>query len=142
MWIYVTDGREDAAMNENLNRREFTRVSVHMEVEVAATEVAVINGHLQDVNMSGLFLLCDTLLPIGTPCRVVLRLGSQEDETCIEVSGRIVRTQDEGMAIEFTEILGLDSFGHLRNLVLYNSAAWTDQVEEELQSHVGIRRRP
>ncbi len=43
------------------------------------------------------------------------------------------------MAIQFTKILGPESFSHLQNLVLYNSGEQISQVEEELASHLGIR---
>jgi hypothetical protein len=60
----------------------------------------------------------------------------------IETGGRVVRTEDGGMAIHFEEISDLDSFDHLRNLVMSNSSIHTAQVEEELQNHLGIKPRP
>ena len=43
------------------------------------------------------------------------------------------------MAVQFNE-METDSFVHLRNLVLYNSAD-TARVEQELRDHLGLRRR-
>jgi len=44
------------------------------------------------------------------------------------------------MAWKYTEIVGIESFAHLRNLVLYNSSD-VDQVEQEFNEHVGISAR-
>lgn len=132
--------KKGLTMHNNPNRREFTRVPVQLEAEVTAQQVSSLQGHSRNVSLSGVFLHCNTPLPVGTSCSVTLRLADYCDEMGIAASGRVVRLQDEGMAIMFTEILGLDSFNHLRNLVLSNSIGATEQVEKEFRTHVGIKR--
>jgi PilZ domain len=127
-------------LHNNPNRREFTRVSVQLEAEVTAQELSSVQGHSCNVSLNGVFLHCDTPFPVGTTCCVTLRLADHYDDMGIAASGRVVRLQDEGMAIMFTEILGLDSFNHLRNLVLSNSIGATEQIEKEFRTHVGIKR--
>ena len=51
----------------------------------------------------------------------------------------MVRHGPGGCAIQFDEIVGLDSLDHLRNLVRFN-AADPEQVEREFHEHLGLRR--
>jgi hypothetical protein len=122
-------------MRNGTKHREFTRVSTEIEAEVTAT----VSGHTRDVSVKGIYLFCRQPLPVGTPCRVALVVGGRQSPLRIEVTGRVVRVDDAGMAVEFSE-MGVDSFDHLRRLVLYNSTD-TDQVEQELKSHLGLKRR-
>ena len=128
-------------MDTHTDRREFTRVHVQMDVEVAIGEAQTVQGRMHDLSMKGLYLSCDTPLPVGAGCCTAILLGNDEAPTRIEADGVVVRAEDRGMAIQFTEILGLDSFDHLRNLVKSNAAAHTEQVEAEFRSHLGIKRR-
>jgi hypothetical protein len=135
-------GKEGLRMDKDTNRREFTRVRIHMDVEVATSEAMTIQGRLHDLSMTGIYLSCDTPFPVGTECRAAILLGNPATPMRIETGGRVVRTEDGGMAIHFEEICDLDSFDHLRNLVMSNSSIHTTQVEEEFQSHLGIKPRP
>ena len=89
--------------------------------------------------MNGLYLVCDEDLAASTDCQVVLFFGEGQGRLRIEVSGKVVRTDDGGVGVEFSEIAGLESFDHLRNIVLHN-AQETDEVEQELKEHLGIKR--
>jgi hypothetical protein len=128
-------------LKNEANRREFTRVPVQVEVEVTSEKPPTVSGQATDVSLKGRYLVCDNPLPLGSDCRVALLLGGRENSLRIEVCGKIARVDDAGMGLEITEIMGLDSFEHLRNLVLYNSTTDTGQVEGEFDSHVGLKRR-
>lgn len=127
-------------MKADANRREFTRVPLHIDVEVTSSQSTTTSYQVKDVSLNGLYLQCDKPMPLGTNCRVTLLLGEKENPVRIEVNGKVARVNPDGMGLEITEIIGSESFAHLRNLVLYN-ASNTDQVEEEFHSHLGIKRR-
>jgi len=128
-------------MKEDANRREFTRVPLHINVEVTTNQSEVTKAYqVSDVSLNGLYLQCDKPLPLGTNCHVSLLLGNTDTPLRINVNGKVARVNPDGMGVEITEIIGPESFAHLRNLVLYN-ASNIDQVEEEFQSHLGIKRR-
>ncbi len=118
--------------------REFTRVPATFGVEVTGGGKIISSSYTKDVSMKGVYLSCDDKLPIGTECRVVLFLGEGEELIRIRTFGRVGRTDNSGMAIEFTEI-DVEGFEHLRNLVLLNTME-TVQVEEEMKDHIGIKR--
>jgi len=124
---------------ESDNRREFTRVRVNLLTELRSGESVDIAGTLSNVSMSGLFLTCATRLPVDTPCNISLILEGGAEIVSIQTEGKVIRSDAEGLAIQFTKIMGPESLAHLQNLVLYNSGDQIDQVESELSNHVGIK---
>ncbi len=129
-------------MDKNVaqNLREFTRIPIHVMVEVKAGEVAVRTENTIDLSMKGVSFLTDQSLPVGTDCTAVILLGNEKNGINISVKGRVSRSTDSQMAIEFTKI-DLDSYEYLQNLVMYNSHASHDVVEEEIHQHLGLKKR-
>jgi len=50
----------------------------------------------------------------------------------------IVRSDQDGMGVEFTE-MPLESYDHLRKMVLLN-ATDPERVEQEFRDHIGLKR--
>jgi len=121
------------------NRREFTRVNVPIEAELQLEERCVAT-RVSDVSMIGAFLAGCEAIPVGTKCRLVVFLDTRAGKTRIEADGRVVRSGEAGVGIEFEDLVGLDSYWHLRSLVVYN-AKDPDAAEREVDEHLGIRRR-
>ncbi len=55
-----------------------------------------------------------------------------------EISHAIARHGKDGCAVQIHELLGLDSYEHLRNLILYN-AEDPGTAESEFGSHLGLK---
>lgn len=123
---------------EPSNKREFTRVPVHCHAEVRTAGRAIPCTAVSTLSMNGMFVQTTEQLPPGTECEINISLV--EDEVEIELLADVVRNYPDGIAFHFTKILGPESYGHLRNLVLYN-ASDTDRVEDEFESHAGIKRK-
>ena len=125
-------------MASDADKREFTRVEVHVEVEAAAGPQRIVSGRVRNVSLNGVFMVCAEKLPAGEPCSVALILAGRDEPLRIEADGRVARIDDDGVAIEFTQVAP-DDLGHLRNLVLYN-AGQPDEVEEEFARHFGLKQ--
>lgn len=124
-------------MDDHANRRDFSRVECHIDVEVDCDD-KIVCGRLADVSMRGARLFCDEQLLLQAECMVKLFLGdTRESSACIKAKGKIIRSTEEAISLEFTEI-DLDSFEHLRNLVQLN-ASDVSQVEGEFKSHLGLK---
>jgi hypothetical protein len=121
------------------NQREFTRVRVAIHAELRVGGNVIIHGELENVSFNGLLLRCDAMLPEQTPCCLFLHLDGGQGGPSIEAKGLVVRNDPNTIAIQFIELVGQESAQHLRNLVLYNSGTQADPVEEEFESHVGLR---
>jgi len=126
-------------MSDTPGRREFTRVDVKFEAVLQSGDTARIQCCLSDVSLNGVYLECTKELPLNSDCRLTLLLGEGSEDICIHATGTVVRVDDAGVAVQFTNILGEESLGHLRNLVLFNSQALAPLVEQEIREHVGLK---
>jgi hypothetical protein len=126
-------------MDHPSNRREFTRVNISVAVELSPLDQPKIAGQGRDLSVKGVYVSSQRPLPAGTECPITIFLTGGGEPMAVQVSGRIVYADKEGMGIEFFE-MDTDSFIHLQNLVLYNSLD-TAKVEREFQEHIGIKRK-
>jgi hypothetical protein len=125
-------------MTTEPSKREFTRVSVELRAQMTVGDRAVAGSGAKNISMKGLLFETSEQLPVGTECDVVLFLGDGDIQ--IETQGNVVGLYADGIAVQFSKIMGIDSFEHLKNLVLYN-APDLEQVEHELDIHTGIRKK-
>jgi hypothetical protein len=123
---------------ENANQREFTRVQVAARTVIRSGDTVIAGAPTYSLSMKGMSVQTEQRLPLGAPCQFTIVLVEGEVE--IQAEGTVVAHRPDGLAFLFNKIVGLESFEHLRNLVCYN-APDLDQVESELASHTGIRRR-
>lgn len=125
-------------MATETEKREFTRVPIRFQVRWAAAGGPLREGTVKDLSMKGMLVLATERFEVGTPCEAVLSLVEGEVE--IKVSGLVAAHHPDGFGMEFTTIDGLESYIHLRNLVLFNTGD-VERVEEEFRTHSGIRRK-
>ena len=92
------------------NRREFTRVRIQLDAEISSDDKASINGVAKDLSLNGVYIPSSGKLPIGTECTIALFLDGRDIR--LEVTGKISRVNDDGMALEFTGV-PLDDLEHL-----------------------------
>jgi hypothetical protein len=123
-------------MDGQENKREFTRVPVQVPIEVQAgdrTFRGLLTGNL---SMKGLLVGTPEVLPEGTGCTLRILLGDGTVE--VRAEAQVARIYPGALALQFTRILGTESFEHLRQLVLYNSKD-PEQIEHEFHEHAGIK---
>ncbi len=119
------------------HRREFSRVPVHLRADVTLDGGVRLEGTMENLSLKGGFLRTTGQAADGTPCDVRLHLEGTEVE--VHAQGKVVRPGPGGVAIQFMEIVGIDSLEHLRNLILFNTHD-PDQVEQEFHDHLGLKR--
>ncbi|BDU71977.1 PilZ domain-containing protein [Mesoterricola silvestris] len=125
-------------MTPDSEKREFTRVPITFDVRLTVDGRPIEGAQVKDLSMKGMLVLTDERFAVGTPCQAVISLVQGEVE--IRTSGTVAATNPRGFGMEFATIDGLESYIHLRNLVIFNSPD-VEKVEEELQAHAGIRRK-
>ncbi|MBF0500436.1 MAG: PilZ domain-containing protein [Candidatus Riflebacteria bacterium] len=126
-------------MVENLtDQRKSTRVFPHIEVELTHPEMGIIPCQTRDISMKGIAIDGCRSFPIGAECGIIFHLGGKDAGNRIELRGRVARSDSNGMALEFTEILGMESFEHLRNLIFYNAGP-DDDIENEVRDSLGLK---
>jgi hypothetical protein len=68
-----------------------------------------------------------------------IRLHLEGADAAVHIRGHVVRSGPAGCAIQFTEIVGIESLEHLRNLILFNSHD-PAQVRQEFHAYLGLPR--
>lgn len=126
-------------MKDRANRREFSRVMTTVQVDLWASDRHVLSQRTRDISLKGLYVYCRQGWPAGTRCELVLRLGDGPCSLPVQAQARVKRSDKQGMAIEIVRLTS-EGYTHLKQLLLYN-AENPDQVQEEFDSHVGLRRR-
>ena len=80
---------------------------VSMPGETSQTDMG--NLVTRDVSMSGVYLLTDSPLPVGSKVNVdmILTLGGRKKQNAqqawIKASGKVLRTDNQGMAVSFDD---------------------------------------
>lgn len=125
-------------MSSNVNKRDYTRVTTHIDAEVTVEGVEPVACHVDNVSLSGVMIAGGHGLPEGATCEVKLMLRGVQPPIPIATKGLILRVRPDRCAIEFREIDG-NSYEHLRNLVLLN-ADDAEPIEEEFDESIGIKK--
>lgn len=125
-------------MAPDTEKREFTRVPITFEVQLTVGDKVLEGCVVKDLSMKGMLVVTGERFPLGSPCEAVISLVEGQAE--IHTSGTVAALHPQGFGMEFSTIDGLDSYMHLRNLVLFNTED-VDKVEEEFQAHSGIRKK-
>lgn len=120
--------KEQVNMDEEQRKR--TRVNFHALVDLDSGEKRLKGLESRDLSLKGLFVITEERMGKGVPVDVTLDLSGSSSKVSLKMKGKIARIDEEGMAVDFTEV-DLDSFYHLRNIILYNSGEPND-VDDEL----------
>ena len=126
-------------VSQQKEKRGFSRVPFNTEVEVRTKSRSIRSQEGVDISMSGIRLSTrEAIPPAETPCQVTIVLGGSENPVTIGAKGKLVRSQDGTLAVEFVE-LDLDSYHHLQQLIVSN-ADDHERAEQEFSAHWGIRK--
>ena len=96
-----------------IEKRKVERFDLQLEAFVSlpgeASHADIGNLVTRDISMSGVFLVTDTPLPVGAKVNVdmILTLGGRKKQNSqqawIKASGKILRTDNQGMAVGFDD---------------------------------------
>jgi hypothetical protein len=92
-------GRPDPLFMEH---RWGRRLSCRASVRLCAGDGRSGAGHIRDVSSSGAFIETALVLPECTPVTLVV-LGNESATKVVEAAAIVVRTQPDGMGIEWTD---------------------------------------
>jgi len=123
--------------------RKYTRITMRVAVEAERVEDhAIREGNTECISMNGLFIECDAPFAVGSECVIKIFVGAPESDILVHARGKVTYVNEVGMAAEMLSHLGMNSYNHLRNLVLYNADGDAEIVETEIAAHLErIRKR-
>jgi hypothetical protein len=103
------------------NRRKDIRVDFDTFVSVTANgKTFQAKGSSRDLSLRSVFVKTENPLAPETSCQVEIVLTGLEKELVLNMDGHVVRQTSDGYAIYF-DMVDLDSYTHLKNIVKYNA---------------------
>jgi hypothetical protein len=114
-------------------RRKKTRVQFTTQVIVKTEESEIVTeANSEDISIKGIFVNTEKKIPAGTSCDVKILLTGTSTRLALNIKGVITRQDETGLGIVF-DSMDLDSYIHLKNIVLYN-ASDPEDIEREMFS--------
>lgn len=110
-------------------RRKNTRVPFQTTADVSFSNKNYTQCETENLSVKGVSVLGISGHEIGEECNLSLALSGSTSQLRLAMRGEIVRLQEDGIGLKFTEI-DLDSFYHLKNIIYYNSED-PDKIEHE-----------
>jgi hypothetical protein len=121
-------------MSDNSGNRAFTRIPVHIQVEIQPEGGELLRGTVHDLSFNGVSVDVEgTPVAEGTECEVELILDGGIEELRLPGHGQVVRASPGLVAVSFSSLDG-DVYEHFERLVLMN-ARDPGAVEAELREH-------
>ena len=111
-------------------KRKNIRIDFKTKVVLkCAGETISSDADSKDISLKGMFIKTDKVLAAGTPCDLELILTGASTNLNLAIKGKITRRETDGLGVSFDGV-DLDSYWHLKNLLLYN-AQNPDEIEKE-----------
>lgn len=101
-----------------MDDRTKSRVVFHVNASIDY-DGRTINGEVENLSINGMFLKTAEDLQIGKEVEVSIYLSGTTSELSLKINGVIVRKDERGIAIKFSQI-GFDSYVHLKNVIDFN----------------------
>lgn len=111
-------------VSDQNDRRNHSRVEFACDIKILLQQdgkQVILEGNSKDLSQRGLFVRTRKRFPPGTGCEVKIFLTGGIDPIELLIQGTLVRQTDSGMGVEFNS-MDLDTYGHIKNIVLYNSS--------------------
>ena len=101
-------------------RREKARENFETKVIIIADNKVLLETVSKNVSLRGIYVKGSGLKE-GMACKTIITLTDSSPELRVELQGKVVRVDDSGAGIVFSQPMDLDSFIYLQNIVAYNN---------------------
>ena len=98
-------------MPSGVDLRSSERVPIKRRVEITGQGRTIIYAIAINLSLGGIFLNATPVLAIGSPCRVAISQGN--DKLPVITEGTVIRSNEQGTAIQFTRPIGDSTFAIL-----------------------------
>lgn len=116
-----------------MSTRKFSRVKFCVDATVKTGD-RQFNGGVENLSMSGMFLVTEERLPMDDSADITIGLTGTSPQISVNFTGRVSRIDENGMAFTFQKI-DLDSYTHLKNIIAYNIED-SEKVMEEIYTSI------
>ncbi len=104
-----------------MEKRRNTRVNFKTNVVLKSDDFTIkAEANSDDLSLKGLHVQTAEDVPMDTLCDVELHLTGTTEDVTLNMKGKVVRKDDSGIGVKF-ESIDIDSFTHLKNILMYNT---------------------
>ncbi|PIP01738.1 MAG: PilZ domain-containing protein [Zetaproteobacteria bacterium CG12_big_fil_rev_8_21_14_0_65_54_13] len=122
-------------MKTHRNHRNYSRSKVSVGATLTPEGGKLIDVEVVDLSMSGVFVRGITSLAMGSKCQICILFGHFKHELPIIAEGTVVRTDNDGVALRFSDVR-VDSAPKLEELIV-DHADNPEEAHLEISSHGG-----
>jgi hypothetical protein len=101
-----------------MEKRRNTRVAFEVGA-VVKYKRKVIKGNVINLSLNGILLKTETVIPEDSKVKVGISMEGTTSKLLVNIDGVVVRSNISETAVTFNAI-DLDSFIHLKNIIIYN----------------------
>jgi len=103
-----------------LDNRKYIRSKLSADVRITPEGKASMNATIVDLSLHGMLIQTEQTAQAGQACQIFMRLGNGKHKFPINASGRIIRVQEQYIAIQFHAV-GLGEHEELERSILVHS---------------------
>ena len=122
------------------NSRKHTRLPIRITATVSLADGNDYTGATRNMSFGGAFINIEAFsagnVEDGSACELKLSLGSPDEPVIVPIKGKLARSNEEGVAVEF-EHTTIEGYWHFKNIMIYNSPE-VDMLLDELEKHPGL----
>ena len=122
------------------NSRKHTRLPIRITATVSLADGNDYTGATRNMSFGGAFINIEACsgssVEPGSACELKLSLGSPDEPVIVPIKGKLSRSNEEGVAVEF-EHTTIEGYWHFKNIMIYNSPE-VDMLLDELEKHPGL----
>lgn len=108
-------------ITDKQEKRKHVRVEFSTRIVLIASDTEIeASGSSKDLSLKGVFVNTDKKLDVGDECNVKIFLSGGIGDIELAMTAKVARVVDAGLGLCF-EAMDVDSYTHLKNIVLYNS---------------------
>lgn len=107
---------------ERPDQRNRMRVRFETSVSLRIQDKTIVaQASSRDISLDGIFIRTGDKVPLNITCEVEITITGASSTLTLRIKGRTIRQDEIGLAVRFTEF-ELDSYVHLKNIVLFNQS--------------------
>ena len=118
-------------MNEGKRKKTRVHFETRVTLKTDKSEIEA-EANSKDISLKGIFVGTEKRIPVGTPCDIEILLMGTSTRLALSIKCIITRQDASGLGIAFDSV-DIDSFIHLKNIVMYN-ASDPEDIEKEMFS--------
>jgi hypothetical protein len=111
-----------------MSTRQFSRVNFRIAATIKTAE-RQFQGAVKNLSMRGMFLITEERLSVGDMVGITIVLIGSSPDISVSFEGKVCRVGENGLGFSFEKI-DLDSYTHLKNIIVYNSDDAEKVIEE------------